>query len=111
MKRLVVQEIIVLESQCVLFPLAQESLRCHRVSKTGVLRPKGWSGVSIAWIELVRVSMFNFFGPSCSFFGVGVVHNFPGNNSTGHLKHEKISNDQVQLFFWGVGSTSCNCEV
>lgn len=112
MKRLVVQELIVLESQCILFPLAQECLGCHGVSKTMCFDTPGWSGVSIAWIKLVCVSIFNFFGPSCSFFGVHwCVHNFPGNNSTGHLKHEKISNDQVQLFFWGVGSTSCNCEV
>lgn len=111
MKRLVVQELIVLESRCILFPLAQECLGCHGVSKTMCFDTPGGSGVSIGWIKLVWVSMFNFFGPSCSFFGVGVVHNFPGNNSTGHLKHEKISNDQVQLFFGKVGSTSCNCEV
>ena len=111
MKRLVVQEIIVLESQCVLFPLAQESLRCHRVSKTGVLRPKGWSGVSIAWIKLVRVSMFNFFGPKRVPFLVLVLYTIFRETIVGHLKHEKISNDQVQLYFGGVGSTSCNCEV
>ena len=57
--------------------------------KPCVLIPPGGSAVSIAWIKLVRVSMFNFFGPKRVPFLVWVCTRFFWESIAGHLKHQK----------------------